>query len=347
MLSHLFGRGTGLLRLAGVILSLTFAACLPSAPSDESGKTTITIYGFSIMKDSLEKEIIPAFKAKWQREHGQEIEFSNSFAGSETVTNQILQGAPADIAILSIDRDAQRLWDGKATTTDWHQYPNKGIVNKTPFVILVRKGNPKNIKDFADLGRPGIQVICPDPVSSGGAQWSILAIYGSELRKSQAETGTQDRVRATNTLKAIWKNVISSPGSAREARTTFDLGSGDALITYELDALLSKQEGKAVDIVVPPATIFSEHPVAIIDRNVTPQKRPIVEAFSNYLWTDEAQKAFVKYHFRSITNERFNNENAEFAKIQDAFTVGMFGGWAKAFPDVIQHVFMDQVQTKK
>lgn len=321
--------------------------CLPSTPSDTTGSVTITVYGFSIMKEVMEKEIFPAFKEKWKREHGVSVEFVSSFAGSETVTNQILQGAPADFAILSIERDAKRLFDGKATTIDWHTYPNKGIVNKTPFVILVRKGNPKSIQDFADLGRPGIEVIHPDPVSSGGSQWSILSIYGSELLKSEAETGAQDTVRATNTLKAIWKNVISSPASAREARTTFGLGSGDALVTYELEGLLAKQAGEPIEIVVPKATIYSEHPAVVIDRNLDANKRAIVEAFIRYLWTDDVQKSFVKFHFRSVTNEKFNDENSEFAKIEQPFTVEMFGGWDKAYPDVIEAIFRDQVQPRK
>ena len=333
---------------AALFTSILLAGgCLPGPPGGKSDHTSITLYGFSIMKESLEKDIMPAFKAKWKKEHGQDIEFVSSFAGSETITNQILQGAPADLAILSIDRDAQRLWDGKATTTDWHGYPHRGIINKTPFVILVRKGNPKNITDFADLGRPGVGVIHPDPISSGGAQWSILAIYGSELRKSQAETGTQDPVRAVNTLKAIWKNVISSPDSARAARTTFELGSGDALITYELDALLMKQAGAAVDIIVPKATVFSEHPVAIVDRNVSAAKRPVVDAFIKYLWSDEAQKMFVKNHFRSVTNEAFDLENQELARIEQPFTIEMFGSWETAYPEVIEKVFRDQVQTKR
>lgn len=323
------------------------AACLPSPPSESTGGVTITVYGFSIMKEVMEKEIYPAFAAKWKREHGTDVSFVSSFAGSETVTNQILQGAPADIAILSIDRDAERLAEGKATTTDWHAYPNKGIVNKTPFVILVRKGNPKGIQDFADLAKPGVRLIHPDPVSSGGAQWSILAIYGSELMKSEAAIGTKDAAKATTTLQSIWKNVISTPGSAREARTQFETGYGDALITYELEGLLMKASGEEIDMIIPRSTIFSEHPVAVIDRNVRGNKRPIVEAFIKYLWTDEAQKAFVKFHFRSVTNEAFNTENKEFAVIAHPFTVDMFGGWPKAYPEVIESVFRDQVQGKR
>jgi sulfate transport system substrate-binding protein len=340
------------LRPALTTILLTFAilansACLPSPPSESSGGVTITVYGFSIMKEVMEKEIYPSFSAKWKREHGTEVSFVSSFAGSETVTNQILQGAPADIAILSIDRDAERLADGKATTSDWHAYPNKGIVNKTPFVILVRKGNPKGIQDFVDLAKPGVRLIHPDPVSSGGAQWSILSIYGSELMKSEAASGTQDKIKAVSALQAIWKNVISTPGSAREARTQFETGYGDALITYELEGFLMKASGADIDMVVPRSTIFSEHPVVVIDRNVRGNKRPIVDAFIKYLWTDEAQKAFVKFHFRSITNKTFNSENKEFATIQQPFTVEMFGGWTKAYPEIIEGVFRDQVQGKR
>ena len=129
----------------------------------------ITVYGFSIMKEPLEKTIFPAFSAKWKAEHGGNVSFITSFAGSETVTNQILQGAPADIAILAIERDADRLAQGGAVKNDWRARPNKGIVNKTPFIILVRKGNPKQINDFPDLAKDGIQLIHPDPTSSGGA----------------------------------------------------------------------------------------------------------------------------------------------------------------------------------
>lgn len=326
------------------LLSIVLTACLPGNPGGAKGGQTITLYGFSIMKEALEKDIFPAFKARWKAEHGQDIDFVSSFAGSETVTNQILQGVPAQIAILSIERDVDRLVEGKAVTNDWRSLPNKGIVNKTPFVILVRKGNPKGIKDFPDLAKPDIRLIHPDPVSSGGAQWSILAIYGSQLKASEAAAGKADPAAALKTLQDIWKNVISTPGSAREARTSFETGYGDALITYELDALLMKQAGGAVDIVIPMATIFSEHPAVLVDRNVSAAERPAVEAFLEFLWSDDAQKAFVKNHFRSVTKESFNESNPEFAHIEQPFTVDMFGGWDRAYPDIIDAIFMKQVQ---
>jgi sulfate transport system substrate-binding protein len=334
-----------------ILALLAVNACLPKSPSESSGGgVNITVYGFSIMKESLEKAIFPAFTAKAKREHGLDVTFTSSFAGSETVTNQIITGVKAQIAILSIERDAQRLKDHKDITSDWHNLPQKGIVNKTPFVILVRKGNPKGIHDFADLAKPGVKVIHPDPNSSGGAQWSILAIYGSELVKSEKQSGEPDAARALQTLQAIWRNVVSTgvtPGSAREARATFESGYGDALITYELEGLLMKQTGAPVEIVVPEATIFSEHPAVVIDRSVSAADRPVIDAFMQYLWSDEAQRAFVKYYFRSSTNEALTQENKELATIKYPFTVDYFGGWNRAYPEVIDGVFRELVQKRK
>jgi sulfate transport system substrate-binding protein len=323
-----------------------FASCLPQQPAERGG-LNITLYGFSIMKESLEKAVYPAFAAKWKREHGQDVGFTSSFAGSETVTNQILQGVPAEVAILSIDRDAQRLQRGGFITTDWHNTPYKGIVNKTPFVILVRGGNAKGIHDFPDLAKPGVEVIHPDPVSSGGAQWSILAIYGSELIKSEKQSGERDTARALQLLEGIWRNVKSTPGSAREARTQFETGFGDALVTYELEGLLMKEAKKTpLEIITPKATIFSEHPAVVIDKNVTPAKRAVVDAFMQFLWSDEAQQAFVKYHFYSVTNEALNKQDPQFVPVEMPFDINYFGGWDKAYPEIIEGIFRDRVQRK-
>jgi sulfate/thiosulfate-binding protein len=328
---------------------LAFGSCLPQGPSESGGGVNITLYGFSVMKEPLEKAIYTAFSTKWKSEHGVDVRFTSSFAGSETITNQILQGVKAQVGVFSIDRDPQRLKERGFVTSDWHGLPQKGIINKTPFVILVRRGNPKGIHDFPDLAKPGVKLIHPDPVSSGGAQWSILAIYGSELVKSEKQSGEADRTRALQILQAIWHNVFSTPASAREARTTFELGNGDALITYELDALLMKQANPNIDgeIVIPEATIFSEHPVVVIDRNVSGAERPVVDAFVNYLFSEEAQRAFVRFHFRSSTNEALNQDNKELATIKYPFTVDYFGGWERAYPEIIEQIFRDQVQKRK
>lgn len=343
------GRTLRALAWAALAAALAASACLPSPPaSTERAGRVITLYAFSVMKEPLEKSIFPAFAAKWKAERDEQVSFTTSFAGSETVTNQILQGVPADVAILSIERDVDRLVAGGFVTPDWRSLPHAGIVNKTPFIIIVRRGNPKAVRDFPDLARGDVQLIHPDPVSSGGAMWSILAIYGSELMKSEAETGGKDQARALRTLQEVWRNVFSTPGSAREARTQFETGYGDALITYELEWLLMREANAPFEVVVPRATIFSEHPAVIIDRNVTGQERPVVEAFIQYLWSEEAQRAFVRHHFRSVTDDALNAANENFAGIEMPFTVGeLYGGWARAYPEIIESVWRDQVQKKK
>ncbi len=332
---------------AGLLL---LGACLPKSGTStrKGGARVITLYGFSVMKEVMDKAVLPGFTEKWKREQGEDVRFVASYAGSETITNQILQGVAADVGIFSIERDVQRLVEKQLVKADWKaSAPQGGLVNKTPFVILVRKGNAKGIRDFSDLARPGVKLIHPDPDSSGGAMWSILAIYGSELKRSQAESGTADRARALNLLKSVWKNVISTPGSAREARTQFETGYGDVLITYELEGLLMKQANAPFEIVVPRSTILSEHPAVLIDKNVTEDERPLLDAFMQYLWSDEAQQAFVKYHFRSVTNEAFNDANQEFARVELPFTVGeLFGGWERAYPDVIDGIWRKQVKQK-
>jgi sulfate transport system substrate-binding protein len=341
------GRGA---RAAAALLALallTFGACLPKSPTGaRGGVRQITLYGFSVMKEAMDKAVIPGFTAKWKQEHGEDVKFTTSYAGSETITNQILQGVGAQVGVFSIERDVERLSDARFVTSNWKSLPFGGIVNKTPFVIVVRKGNPKGIRDFPDLARPGVKLIHPDPDGSGGAQWSILAIYGSELKRSEAETGGADQQRAVGLLKSVWRNVFSTPDSARAARTQFETGYGDALITYELEGLQMQQSGGAVEIVVPRATIFSEHPAVVIDKNVSADDRPLVDAFMQYLWSDEAQQAFVKYNFRSVTHEEFNEANPALAHIEQPFTVELFGGWGRAYPEVIQGVWRNQVKKK-
>jgi ABC-type sulfate transport system, periplasmic component len=299
------------------------------------------------MKESLESEIFPAFAADWKSKFGEDVTFNTSFAGSETVTDQVLQGAPAEVAILSIQREVERLIAAGHVSPEWYINNHKGIVNSTPFVILVRAGNPKGITDFRDLAKEGVRLIHPDPISSGGAQWSILSIYGSELARSEVETGARDAGRATTLLKGIWKNVISTPVSARDARTQFETGYGDALITYELEGIMMKRAGASIDLVIPQTTVFSEHPAALVDRNISEAQRDIVVAFRNFLWTEVAQRAFARNHFRSITDQRINDENTDLAVIAEPLTIEYFGGWERAYPEVIEQVFTQQVLAGK
>lgn len=338
-------RRVRLLFVISAIVVFTSVSCRRS--SEASREATITLYGFSVVKEPIENDIFPGFKAEWAKKTGQELTLNRSFAGSEIVTGQVLSGVDCDIAILSIERNATRLLEGNATKSDWHSLPYKGIVNRTPMVIVVRKGNPKRIRDFADLAKPDVKLIHPDPISSGAGQWSLLAIYGSELLKSQHNTGQRDEEKAFQLLSKVWKNVIATPGAAREARTQFERGEGDALITYELEALQLLDKDLPVEMVAPQSTIFCEHPVVIIDHGMPPSKYALVELFARYLWSQAAQEAWVKAHFRSVTDEKINEKEPRFVKIALPFTVDELGGWEHAYPDIVEAVWKHKIQTAK
>ena len=167
---------------------------------------TITLYGFSILSDAIHGGVFPAFAEQWERDHGEKVELISAFAGSGTVTNQIRLGVPAQVAILSLELDALALQNaGVLEGPTWRELPYEGVLNQTPFVILVREGNPKEIEDFHSLTRDGVGVVHPDPLTSGGAQWAILAEYGSVVRSG----GTAEQ--AQEQLNGIWKNVLPKP----------------------------------------------------------------------------------------------------------------------------------------
>ncbi|MCZ7573567.1 MAG: substrate-binding domain-containing protein [Ardenticatenaceae bacterium] len=301
---------------------------------------TIIFYGFSILGEVMQQAIFPAFQAEWQARTGERVEFISAFAGSGTVTNQLIMGVPADLALLSLELDAQRLADAGVTSPqNWRNLPHHGVVNRTPFIILVRPGNPIGIHDFADLTRPGVRVVHPDPLTSGGANWAIVAEYGAGVREHPAlgEQGGRDL------LLGLWRNVVAQAASARAARTQFENGFGDALITYEQEALFDEARGKLqAEIIYPRSTILSEHTLVVIDRNVAPEERELVGAFVAFLWSEDAQHLFVEYGFRSV-NEGLNEANPAFGRIADPFTIDDFGGWARARREIVDGVWKSQV----
>jgi len=325
-------------------LLLIFESSACRRKPDAAKEATITIYGFSVVKEALENEILPAYVREWEKKTGQRLRFETSYAGSEIVANQIVAGVEADVAILAIERNADRLVRPEVTQSEWRKLPYGGVVNKTPMVIVVRQGNPKGIRDFADLARPGVKLLHCDPASSGAGQWSLLAVYGSELIKSEKNAGARDEQKAFDLLRRLWKNVKATPGSAREARTQFERGEGDALITYELEAMQLLDKKLPFEIVIPRATVFSEHPVVIIDHVMSPPKYAIVELFVRSLWEPAAQQAWVKSHFRSVTDERLNER---FPKIEMPFYAKDLGGWSRAYPEIVEGVWKQKIQSKE
>lgn len=299
---------------------------------------TLVVYGFSILGEVMQEGIFPAFQEEWKAKTGEDIEFVSSFAASGTITNQVILGVPAQVTILSLELDALRLADaGVVPGPTWKDLPFGGLLNRTPFIIMVRPGNPHGITDFADLTQPGIGIVHPDPLTSGGAQWAILAEYGSVLF-----TGG-DEAQAEEQLLGIWRNVVAQAASARSARTQFETGFGDALITYEQEAVYDLGRGRlSAEIVYPRSTILSEHTVVVVDNNIPPEDRDVVAAFIDFLWTDAAQRTFVEYGFRSV-HEALNAAQPEFGDIEFPFTVDDLGGWRAARAEIVEAVWQDRV----
>jgi sulfate/thiosulfate-binding protein len=324
-----------------LLASLLVWALWPWLPFSRAQATppTIVFYGFSILADVMNDGIFPAFRKQWRAAGHGDVEFISSFGGSGTVTNQVILGVPAELVLLSLESDADRLAAaGVVAAGSWKRLPHGGIVNLTPFVVLVRPGNPLGIRDFGDLAAGRARIVHPDPMTSGGANWAIVAEYGAGARAEPDRPGAGEEM-----LAGVWKNVVAQASSARAARTQFTQGFGDALITYEQEAVFDRGRGKLrADVVYPSRTILSEHTLVVVDRNVTARQRPLIDAFVRFLWTDEAQGIFVRYGFRSVDDD-LNAGHAEFGAIADPFRIADFGGWRRAKKDIVEGIWKNRV----
>ena len=298
---------------------------------------TIVVYGFSILGEVMERDLFPTFAADWHARTGEQVELVGSFAGSGTVTNQIVMGVPAEVAMLSRELDAERLAQAGVTASgSWRSLPYQGVLVRTPIVIVVRPGNPRKIRGFADLEGPGVRIVHPDPTTSGGAAWAILAEFGSAAR-DLGEDADPKRVEAAGRerLTAIWGNVVAQAASARAARTQFENGFGDVLITYEQDVIDDIRQGRLqAEIVYPRGTVFSELTVVAVERNVPTADRAVVGAFVEWLWTPAAQSRLVGRGFRSVL-EGLNAANPAFGRLDHPFRVSDMGGWTVVQRDII------------
>jgi sulfate transport system substrate-binding protein len=294
-----------------------------------SNVRTLILGAFTTPRQAYGDEIIPGFQKFWRDKTGEEVEVQPSFQPSGAQSRAIVGGFEADIAALSLEGDINRIVDAGLITHDWRSLPNRGIVSTSIVVIAVRKGNPMNIADWQDLTRPGVNVLTPDPRTSGGAQWNINAIYGAALR-GQAGVAGDDPAAAADLLAGIFRNVSIMDKGARESIISFERGAGDAAITYENEVLVARQAGLTYEYVTPRSTIIIEMPVAIIDKNVDKHGvRDLAEAFIAFLMSPETQRAFAKYGLRSVDKAVGEEIRARFAQVEDPWTVEYLGGWKK------------------
>jgi sulfate transport system substrate-binding protein len=196
-------------------------------------------------------------------------------------------------------------------------------------VIGVRPGNPKKVLDWPDLTRSGLNVLTPDPKTSGGAQWNVNAIYGAALR-GFAGVAKDDRAAAKDFLRRVFRKVSIMDKSARESMTTFEKGVGDVAITYENEVLVGRQAGQSYDYVVPRSTILIENPVALVDKHVDQHGvRPVAEAFVSFLHEPEAQRLYARYGLRSVDETVANENPSKLPAVQDLWRIDYLGGWKK------------------
>ena len=278
----------------------------------------------------LYQDINRAFAAQWKAQHGDNLAIRMSHGGSGTQARSVVDGLPADVVTLALASDIDALADHGLVEKNWQQrLPDNASPYTSTIVFLVRKGNPKHIEDWPDLIKPGVQVITPNPKTSGGARWNFLAAWGYALQRPD---GNEAKARAF--VHALFQHVPVLDTGARGATNTFvQRGIGDVLLAWENEAFLAQRElGKdKFDIVVPSMTILAEPPVAVVDRNVDKHKtRAAAEAYLKFLYTDEGQAIGAKHHYRP-TNAAILGKNAsQFPKVKLFSVDDTFGGWAAA-----------------
>ena len=321
--------------IALLLVSLVISGCAQQGTATEAGTSEdnvkLTLAAYTTPREAY-AEIIPAFQAYWKEKTGQTVTFEESYQGSGAQSRAVAEGFEADVVALSLEADLNRLEDAGLITHDWRENPFGGIVSTSVVSFAVREGNPKNIQDWADLTQPDLEILTPNPKTSGGAMWNVLALYGAAQRGHVAGF-TADEAGAQDFLTAVLENVTVMDKAARESITNFEKGVGDVAITYENEVLVGQQAGQNYELVLPSSTIRIDNPAAIVDTYVDKHgNREVAEGFVDFLFTREAQEIFAKHGLRSPDPEVAKATEATYPPVEDLFTIDEFGGWSEATP---------------
>lgn len=318
-------------RAVGLFLLLTVLAgaqgCKRSEGAAVDGARSITLGAYTTPREAYGKSVLPAFQRHHRERFGSEVAFRESYLGSGAQARAIIGGFEADVAALSLEPDIETLRGAGLITHDWKAGVHGGVVTRSVVVIGVREGNPKNIRDWPDLARPGVEVLTPNVRTSGGAMWNVLAIYGAAIR-GHTKAPRDDPDAAIGLLASILRNVKIMDRGARDSLLTFERGIGDAIISYENEILVGRAEGKRYDYITPRSTILIENPVALIDANVDKHgSREVAQAFVDFLFTPEAQRSFAESGLRPVVGSVASELQGRFAPVQDLFTIRELGDW--------------------
>ena len=304
------GRLLARLGIAVVALGTTFGIAACGSSSD-----TLSLVAYSTPQQVYEQSLEPGFK---DTSDGKGVDFSNSFGASGDQSRAVESGQPADVVEFSLQPDMQRLVDAGIVSADWDQNQYKGIVTDSVVTLMVRPGNPKHITSFDDLAKPDVDVIDPNPATSGGARWNIMAIYGSQIAEGKSPAEAQAFV------KQVLANTSVQDSSARDSLNTFSSGKGDVLVGYENDAIQAKKDGIDLDYVTPASTILIENPIA-----VTKDAPSEAQKFVDFLYTDQGQQDFADAGYRPVVKSVADKNASKFPTPSGLFTIDKFGGWDK------------------
>ncbi|MFB3902024.1 MAG: sulfate ABC transporter substrate-binding protein [Acidobacteriota bacterium] len=314
-------------------LLLAFSAC--GGGSAESKNTvTLVLAAYTTPREAYGKAIIPGFKRHWKEKTGQNVDFRESYQGSGAQSRAVIGGFEADIVALSLAADVEKIAQAGLIKHAWAEKPHQGMVSTSIVVMAVRPGNPKKIRDWPDLTRSGLNVLTPDPRTSGGAMWNICAMYGAALRGFAGVE--KDRPEAAGQLlSSVFKNVSIMDKGARESITNFEKGIGDVALTYENEVLVGQKAGQKYEYVIPRSTILIENPAAIVDAYVDKHGvRDVAEAFLEYLWSPEAQRAFARYGLRPLDSATAKEVEKTYPPVQDLWRIDYLGGWPKVTKEI-------------
>jgi sulfate/thiosulfate-binding protein len=324
------------------IAVLALAACTSSSAGTTSASgsgasctppetPTIIFAAYSTPREVYDAKIIPAFKAMWKDKTGVEPQFFESYTGSTTQAQNVVNGSGADVVALSLAPDVQTIADAGLITSDWTSAPDKGMVSSSVVVFDVRPGNPKGFTDWNDIAQEGVGVLTPDPDQSGGARWNLVSLWGSAIRGDVPGISKDDQDGATQLMNSVAGNVIAWDSSARTSIQNFEGGNGDVAITYENEVKTAQDAGLEDEAVYPTGSVLIENPVAVVDKNAAEHcVTDVAQAFVDFLHTKEAKGYYTDTgHLRSTDpKEAAAGDPANgFPAIKDLFTVDDLGGW--------------------
>jgi sulfate/thiosulfate transport system substrate-binding protein len=330
---------TTLRRFGGMLplLALTSLALACSSGSAEENRSegtaaqTLSLGAYTTPRE-VYAQVKPLFAQAYLESDDVAISFQDSYLGSGAQSRAIAEGFEADVAALSLEPDVQRLVDAGLITHDWKAGPHGGMVSRSIVVLGVRAGNPHDIRDWNDLARAGIEVLTPNPRTSGGAMWNVAALYGAALR-GHTSAAAGDSAAADALLRRVLRNVTVMDKGARESMLTFEAGVGDVIITYENEVIAAQRAGQAVDYVVPRSTILIENPAAVVDAYASRHgTEASARAFVDFLTTDEVQRLFAAGGYRPVVPAIEAEFASSFPAVTDLFTIRDLGDWSRVVP---------------